>query len=364
MFALSFAGMLETAKACVCSNQLLNDREDAAAQFNAAAVVFEGEVLAGGREISSWNGKPGLSMIPFHVIHAYKGLSDESIEIYDSSPGTDCGFGEPASGTKFFVYGFKGKDDKIYIGGCSRTRTLDSAGPDIRFARGEPATKEDLAPPGEKWRLYRDPTLAERGASLKGVVRRADGGDVSEAFVTVWDVDESGRRNAAGSMAAHQKVSADGSFEIRLLAPGQYNVTAEDSRESPTARYVGEYGNVALGERQVLSQVLVRLHAEPLGTVRVRVIAPLELHDRVVVLLRDTNIDDSTLAPYAYSQTVNVDDTNVASFDKVPYGLYDVKVMLTGVVSLDQLWVHDDVRVQLKASHADTMVKLRGPQKE
>ena len=98
---------------------------------------------------------------------------------------------------------------------------LDDAGADIRFARNEPPTQEDLAPPGEKWRLHRDATLAERGASFAGTIVRDDGGDVSNAFVTLWLVDENGLRNSAGAVAAVQKVNVDGSFDIRFLAPGR-----------------------------------------------------------------------------------------------------------------------------------------------
>lgn len=347
-------------EACTCSDQLLSDREDAAQQFTEAAVVFEGQVIPGGSEIvAASRDKMGLSMIVFRVIRSYKGERAESIQIFDAMAGTTCAFGQPPSGEKYLVYGFQGKDGKIYYQACSRTRPLESAGPDLRYVRGEPATKEDLAPPGERWRLHRDPTLTERGASLMGTVRRDDGGDVSHVFLTLWDVDEDGARNRAGSIAARQKVNEDGSFEIRFLAPGQYNVTAEDSQESPTARYVGEYGNVALAERQVFSSIVVPLHAEPLGTVRVRVVAPEELYDRVFVLLRDPKIDDNRLAPYAYSQTSHVDHAGAASFQSVPHGRYDVYVMLTGEDISKPSWTHDEVQVELNGNHAEAVVKLR-----
>lgn len=357
--ALCSAATLRTAQACVCSNPVVSDREEATAEFQSAAMVFEGELLPGGHEISTRNGKLGLSIIRFRVIRSYKGTSDEILEVYDASAGTDCGFGDPKPGTKFFVYGFRGKDGKIYIQACSRTAFLDSAGADIRLARNELPTKEDLAPPGERWRLYRDPTLTERGASLVGRVHRRDGGDVSHVFLTLWDVDQNGERNRVGSIAAQQKVNADGSFEIRFLPPGRYNVTAADSQVSPTTRYVGEYGNIALEERQVLPSVVVHLHAEPVGTVGVRVVAPLELHDRAFVLLRDTNMDDSKLAPYAYSQTAQIDDKNVASFDSVPYGHYNVYVMLTGDDVAEPSWTNDEVQVELNGNHAEAVVKLR-----
>jgi hypothetical protein len=226
--ALCFAGSLRTAQACVCSVSDLSDREEAAAEFQAAAVVFEGELLPGGQAISTSNDKRGLNMIPFRVLRSYKGASDEFLEVYYANGGTDCGFGEPKPGMRFFVYGLRGKDGRIYIQACSRSASLDSAGADIRFARDDPPSKDDLAPPGEKWRLHRDPTLAERGASLAGTVHRQDAGDVSKVFLTLWDVDENGARNLAGSVGARQKVNADGTFEIRFVAPGQYDLTADD----------------------------------------------------------------------------------------------------------------------------------------
>ena len=357
--ALCFAGSLRTAQACVCSEPAVSDREEAAAEFQAAAVVFEGELLPGGHEISTWNGKPGLSMIPFRVIRSYKRASDEFLEVYDAHAGTDCGFGEPKPGTKFFVYGFRGEDGKIYIQACSRTASLDAAGADIRFGRNDPPTKEDLAPPGEKWRLYRDPTLTERGASLIGKVRREDGGDVSHVFLTLWDVDENGARNRAGSIAARQKVNGDGSFEIRFLASGQYDLTAEDLHENSTAEYVAEFGNVTLTERQVLSNLVVNLHPQPLGTVRVTVIAPPELHDRIVVWLTEAETESVGKFPDHCGHTGGVDAQSEASFDSVPYGHYNVYVMLTGDDLTKPSWTHDEVQVELNGNHAEAVVKLR-----
>jgi hypothetical protein len=264
--AFCLAGNLRTAQACVCSGAAVSDRDEAAAEFQAAAVVFEGEVLPGGHEITTY-----LSVIPFRVTKSYKGASEEVLEIYDASAGTDCGFGEQKPGMKFFVYGFRDGDGKVHFHACSRTTYLDGAGADIRFARNEPATKQDLAPPGERWRLYRDPTLAQRGASLKGTVRREDGGDLGNVFVTVWDVDKNGQRSSIGLVEATQKINPDGSFEIRFLPPGTYIVTAgassiratdgtekrrvasEDSRISPSGKCEGEYGRLMLAERQVAS---------------------------------------------------------------------------------------------------------------
>ena len=260
IFILSFACSFRTASACVCGDPSISDREAAAAKFKEAAVVFEGEVSASPKQIVAATGSHlGLSVIQFRVLRTYKGNLGDSIQLFDSWAGTDCGSDELRPGQELFVYGFEGSDHKIYIEACGRTTFLDHAGPDIRLARNEPPTKEDLAPPGEKWRLHRDPTLEARGAIVKGIVRRADGGDVSSVFITLWDGGEEGRR--IGVIGARQKVNQDGSFEIRFLPPGKYNVTAEDV---PPNRFAagkcdGEYGNVVLAERQVRSGLNIRL---------------------------------------------------------------------------------------------------------
>src|SRR5882762_8938476 len=93
VFALSLVGSLRMARACVCANQLLNDRGGAEAQFNAAAVVFEGEVLASPQQVvAPTHDRFGLSVIAFQVLRAYKGNLGDSIQLYDAAAGSDCGF--------------------------------------------------------------------------------------------------------------------------------------------------------------------------------------------------------------------------------------------------------------------------------
>lgn len=356
MVAFCFAGSLQTAQACVCSGPAVNDREDAAAEFRDAAVVFEGEVSASPKEIVAPTGSQlGLGVIEFRVLRTYKGNLGDSIQLFDSMAGTDCGGDSLRPGQKLFVYGFEDKEHKIYIEACTRTTLLEFAGPDIRFARNERPTKEDLAPPGEKWRLKRDPTLETRGAIVKGFVRRSDGGDVSNVFLTLWDGGKEGRR--IGVIGARERVKRDGSFEIRFLAPGQYNLTAEDRQNNSTTEYLADYGNVTLTERQVLSDLVVNLHPEPLGSVRVKVLAPPELHDRVFVRL--TEIDSDGKFPAHYGQTASLDAQSSASFDSVPYGHYSVYVLLTGDDISKPSWIHDEVQIELNRNQAEAVVKLR-----
>jgi hypothetical protein len=298
--------------------------------------------------------KPGLSAILFRVIRSYKGSVDESVEIYDVGAGTDCGFSPPL-GEKYLVYGFQSKDGKLFHLACSRTAPLKFAGADIRFARGEPAEQEDDIPQGEKWRLHRDPSLTTRGATVRGTVNRPGPGDLSNVFLTVWDVDERGRRE--NSMAAIQRVNADGSYEIRFLAPGHYKVTAEDLA-TQAQRLVGEFGNISLTERQILSEVNVVLQPEPLGSVAVRVIAPTTLHDRISVWLRDVEMDSVGTKPYHYAMTAHLDSQSVAHFEYVPHGRYDIFVSLEEEDLTRPSWTHDPTQVELTDDKAAAIVMM------
>jgi hypothetical protein len=353
-------GAARKAEACSCSTSILNDRDDAEGEFAAAAMVFEGEVLSGGHVITAPSkGLFGLSVIVFRVLRSYKGTQEESVQVYDAMAGSTCAFGEPKPGEKFLVYGYEGKDGKIYVEACTRTRRLEFAAPDIRYARGEPATEVDFAPAGEKWRLRSNPNLVTQGATLRGRVQRDDGREVGSAFLTVWDVDNRDRRGF--SMAAMQKVNKDGSYEVRYLSPGRYIVTAEDLQVTHTARFVGEFGKIQLIEGRSYSDVNVLLHSEPLGGVSIRVIAPQQLHDRLFVWLRDSQMNSFGGSLYKFARTAHLDVKNTASFESVPYGLYDAYVMLTDEDSRKPSWTHDDIQVRLSGSYAEAVVELRKP---
>ena len=127
----------------MCSGPAVSDRDDAAAAFRDASVVFEGEVSASPKRIVGPTGSGwGLGVIQFRVLRTYKGNLGDSTELFDSMVGTDCGSDDLRPGQKLFVYGFEGEDHKIYLHACSRTTFLVDAGADIRFARNEPPTKK------------------------------------------------------------------------------------------------------------------------------------------------------------------------------------------------------------------------------
>lgn len=62
---------------------------------------------------------------------------------------------------------------------------------------------------------------------------------------------------------------------------------------------------------------------------RVKVIAPLEPHDRIP-LVSEAETDSVGRFPDHYDGTVGVEAQSAASFDSVRYGHYNAYVMLTG----------------------------------
>jgi len=100
--------------------------------------------------------------------------------------------------------------------------------------------------------------IIEQQGPAKSVKR----GDPSEVFITIWDVDKNGARSSIGLVEAIENVNADGSFEIRFLPPGKYNMTAEDRRISSAEKCQADYGNVVLAEHQVLSHLKLTCKAE------------------------------------------------------------------------------------------------------
>jgi hypothetical protein len=221
-FVISFVCSPGRTDACVCSRRGENAREAAPLAFEEAAIVFEGEVTAiravtPAPNPSSSFAEPASAVTTLNVTRAYKGINSSSIELIEEWADSDCGIGEPAVGTPLFIYGFKGQDGMLYIHACLPVFP-SSAGPDLRYARGEPPTEDDLVPFDEELRLFGHPDLATMGAILRGKVASLNSPEMAEAHVTVWQVDEKGcRQNLVG---AQQKVHPDGSLSNQIHARG------------------------------------------------------------------------------------------------------------------------------------------------
>ncbi len=359
-FGLTFIFLPVGATACVCSPLGQNAWEAAALTFAGSTVVFEGEVITATDEVTPPNVErsplgPDV-IIKFRVARAYKGINGSSVEVIEQAAYSDCGFGLPVAGARYFIHGFKGKDGRLYIGSCLSI-SLREVGPDIRYARGEPPAEDDLVPFDEKFRLMGHPNLATQGATLRGKVVSLTPPDSANAYLTVWEVNENGHRE--NLIAARQKVHPDGSFQIRFLPAGNFYVTALDYSPTSNGRGIGEYGKISLAEKQNLTIPEIRLRPEPLGTMTVHVAAPGELHDRIFVLVRDVEMDSLEGKLYAHAETSQLDEAGVAHFNYVPYGIYNIYVNLTGDASDKPSWTHERVSIVLKGDSAECIVKMK-----
>jgi hypothetical protein len=203
-----------------------------------------------------------------------------------------------------------------------------------------------------------DPELKTTGATLSGQVHWPAQAPHGVTFVTVWEVDEQGRR--IDSQLADQKVEPDGRFEIRYVKPGNCFVSASDSRLEMPAKYVGVLGLVYLPEREAVVGQDITLHAEPLGTVTIHVIGAAMPKNRTFVALRDLELDLETpgSSPFRFGTQISVDSNGVAIFKQIPWGRYNVSVGLYDENLEKPSWTHDDATVTLDGASAELSIQM------
>lgn len=354
---LSLATTSRSAFACSCAETALSDRDAAAEDFDAARAVFTGEVISVKSMIDADETRLGLTEFSFRIIQSFKGDGGSIVRAFSSMERTDCATGIKV-GDRLFVYAFAGKDDRLYVGPCDRTSSLEFAGADLRFALGEPATAEDRVPADERLRLSLEPELKAKGATLSGQVHWPEKATRGDTFVTIWEVDEQGRR--LDSHLAVQKVDPDGKFEIRYVKPGDCFVSVADSRSGVPPIYVGVLGLVSLPEKATLLGQDVTLHAEPLGTVTIHVIAASIPREKVFVDLRDVELDLETpgSSPFRFGTETSADSNGVATFKQIPYGRYNVSVGLYNENLQTPSWTHDYAIVTLDGPTADLSIQM------
>lgn len=357
VLTLCLAGTTRPARACSCAGTPLSDRDAAAEDFGAAQAVFTGEVISAKTLIDANESGRGLTEFNFKIIQSFKGDKSSTVTVFSSMENTDCASGMKV-GDRLFVYAFEGKDGRLYVAPCDRTTSLESAGADLRFALGQPATAQDRVPADERFRLDLEPELKTIGATLSGPVHWPEKATHGDTFVTIWEVDEQGRR--IDLHLADQKVDADGRFEIRYVKPGGCFVSASDSRLGMPAKYVGVLGLVYLPEKATVAGQDITLHAEAVGTVTIHVIGASIPRERTFVVLRDVELDLETpgSSPFRFTTQTDVDSNGVATFKQIPWGRYNVSVGLYNEDVEKPSWVHDDATVTLDGPTAELSIQM------
>jgi hypothetical protein len=337
---LLFGVPCQSAQACTCGVNQLNARDDAARVFSGASVVFEGEVLstepaklgdlsrfsADERE-NIFNREPVSAEITFRVLRQYKGDPKLEIRMYTGAHDS----AEPCQalyhpGDRWFIYCFLKKDGKLYFTDCNRSTSLDAAGAEVRYARGESAIEEDLMPREEKQRLDDDPEMKENGATLSGTIRRFDRETMGRAMLTIWTLDEENQKERPGEI--YQDANPDGTFVVRYLPAGIYFVSARVIDSEKPSRFSGRTSNFTVKERQSLAGLEIVLNPEPLGEVRVHVEPSEALLNRVNVDLWDVDRDSGgeNLKLYADSQDADANPSGLAVLKGMQYGTYHLFV--------------------------------------
>jgi hypothetical protein len=330
----------QPSEACACSVTQLSARDDAERVFKDASVVFEGEILstepAKQADLSEFSPQfreelvkrePVAGEITFRVLRQYKGAPPSEIRIYTGARNS----AEPCQATyhqgdRWFIYGFLKKDGKLYFTDCNRSTTLDAAGAEVRYARGEPATEEDLMPREEKSRVENEPELKENGATLSGTIRRFDRASMGRSMLTIWRVDEEDPKERPGGI--DQDASPDGSFVVRYLWPGSYFLSARVIDMDKPSFFVGRTETFTVKERQSLNSLEIVLNAEPMAEVRIHIEPSKALHDQVEAELWDVDNDSEAVNPKLYpdNQNAEPDSSGLAVLKAVQYGTYHLSV--------------------------------------
>jgi hypothetical protein len=327
--------------ACSCSVTQLNARDDAARVFKDATVVFEGEILsiepAKEADLSSFSPdaramitgrEPVAGEITFRVLRQYKGVPQLEIRMYTGARDS----AEPCQlryhpGDRWLIYGFQKKDGKLYFTDCNRSIALDKAGADLRFARGEPATEEDLMPRAERTRLELNPELKETGATLRGSIRRFDRLPMGKALVTIWRLDGDDPNDRARE--ADQDANLDGTFVVRYLPPGTYFLSAEVIDWQEPDHFVGRIDRFTVKEHQVVTGLEIILDPKPMSEVRVHVESSEALGRPLEIELSDLDGDFDAQNPKLYPDektTTDVDSAGLAVLKGMQYVAYHLSV--------------------------------------
>jgi hypothetical protein len=132
-----------------------------------------------------------VQKVIFKVEEPFEDSPSSSITVYGTGTTDDFQF---EAGVRYLVYGWRGEDERVRTGKCTRTAPVSDAANDIRFLRL---------------------LSSQTGGGIFGVVR-SEGSSALNGTVT-------GTVTESGNDGDHKaRVNSSGSYELNGLAPGEY----------------------------------------------------------------------------------------------------------------------------------------------
>jgi hypothetical protein len=142
-----------------------------------------------------------VQKVTFRVEEPFEDTPGTTVDVYGSGTTNDFHF---RVGTRYLVYGFRGKNGKIRTGKCTRTAPVSEAAEDLSFLRSLPMRK---------------------GGDILGRVRFVSPGAPTGTVA--------GTITASGVDGDHKtRVAASGFYELTGLAPGDYREIFKPDNDS------------------------------------------------------------------------------------------------------------------------------------
>lgn len=330
---------------CTCArhqppSSLKNLRELVRWQLQESKILFEGRVER--MEIQHGQITPvpddALSATPsadelivtFRILRSFRGGSSGAVRVITSLGQGSCGF-DFENGRSYLVDAFYDASGAIFTSSCQQTRTLESAGPQLRALRNEPPTAEDLLVPSEYWKS------ADRlDGTLCGQISHTDGSPVGKTCAaSVWRVLNS---PVAPLQHGDVRVNRDGSYCTGPLEPGKYIIGAEDGDPWATGvRYTGYFSathqaskaeQVEIKPKQVLRGIDFALFPQKVYTVSGLVVPPANFPFPITQMRVVIRSAENELLTQPEDTAIGSDGT--FEFYQVPPGRYLVSVSQAG----------------------------------
>lgn len=182
--------------------------------------IFRARVVSVTRGPAQGN-TPGARIVRMQIVEAFTGVQGERLDVTTASDGAMCGYDFEA-GRDYVVYA-RSSVSGFTTSICSRTRPVEEAGDDLSYLRALASGRP-------------------MGGEILGEVRHSE--PWSEAGLSIDEPRSGVRVTVAGGGLTREAISDDGGrFTVGGLAPGAYDVTAEE----PDGFYVTAFARSGSG---------------------------------------------------------------------------------------------------------------------